>query len=302
MRVVIAGSGDLSRYICEEFAKTAHELIVLTRKHKPHFDRPGVTQFVTDYTLESVSKGLADGEVLISTISDCTQSYIDVHRTLLQACQQSSKCKRFIPSEFAGDVESVPDQPGFYYRTRDPIRKLLREQSVVEWTLVCVGWLIDYVVPSKNRYIKDIGDAVPVNLADGRIVIPGTGKEPVDATWVRDVATALASLVDAPAWEPYTFVSGERTCWHDVAKVIKERNPSLTMQHKSLYDLTEIIRTSKDEDLLLEVDQQIYSLSYASSMPQDKVQAHRQKYFPGVRFRTLQDGLAEFDGDVNIIV
>ncbi|KAF7552840.1 hypothetical protein G7Z17_g4010 [Cylindrodendrum hubeiense] len=302
MRVVIAGSGDLTRYICEEFAKTAHQLTILTRKHKPQFERPGVTQFITDYTLESLNKGLGDGEVLISTISDCTQSFVDVHSTLLKACQQSSTCKRFIPSEFAGDIESIPDQPAFYYRTREPLRKALREQSDIKWTLVCVGWLIDYVVPAKNRYLKDIGDACPVNLTDGRIVIPGTGKEPVDATWVRDVAKALASLIEAPTWEPYTFISGERTCWNDIVEVIKQRYPDLPTSRKSLYDLIEILQTSKDEDLILEVDQQIYSLSYASSLPQDKVQAQRQKYFPGIHFRTLQEGLAQFDGDANLIL
>ncbi|KAH8654291.1 hypothetical protein BGZ61DRAFT_313600, partial [Ilyonectria robusta] len=104
-RVVVAGSGDLARYVCEEFTKVGHEL-VLTRKQKPQFERLGVSQFITDYTLESLSKPLANGEVLISTISDCTSSYIDVHHTLIQACQQSPECKRFIPSEFAGDIES----------------------------------------------------------------------------------------------------------------------------------------------------------------------------------------------------
>lgn len=303
MRVVIAGSGDLARYICEEFTKVGHELVVLTRTHKSQFELAGVAQFITDYTLESLSTALANGEVLISTISDWTSSYTDVHFTLIQACQQSPRCKRFIPSEFVGDIETYPDQPGFYYRCRDPIRKALREQKDIEWTLVAIGWLADYAVPAKNRYIKDIGDAVPINLADSRIVIPGTGNEPVDITWARDVAKALAKLVDAPTWEPYTYLSGERTCWNDVARVVKQKyGPDFTTQYRSLYDLVETVRTSKDEDLLLVVDQQIFSVCHASSLPEDKVRAHRQKYFPGLRFRTLQDGLAELGRDAEMIM
>ena len=140
----------LARYICEEFTSAGHELVILTRSHKPQLERPGVTQFITDYTLQSLATPLRDGEVLISTIGDVTPSYIDIHRTLIQACQQSLTCKRFIPSEFAGDIETYPDQPAFYSRTREPIRKLLREQTDLEWTLVSVGWLADYVVPAKK--------------------------------------------------------------------------------------------------------------------------------------------------------
>lgn len=303
MRVVIAGSGGLARYICEEFPKAGHELIILTRRHKPELEHPGVTQFITDYTLQSLSTPLANGEVLISTISDYTPSYVDIHHSLIQACQQSPKCKRFIPSEFAGDIDTYPDQPGFYYRTREPIRKDLRGQTDLEWTLVSVGWLIDYVVPSKNRYLKDIGKFCPINLADGSIVIPGTGNEPVDVTWVRDVAKALAELVKAPAWEPYTYISGEKTCWKDVARVIGQKyHPDLTTEYQSLYNIIETIRTSKDDDILLVTDHQIFSASQASSLPQDKVQAQRQKYFPGIHFRTLQDGLAEFDRDAGVIL
>jgi hypothetical protein len=175
MRVVIAGAGDLARYVCEEFTRTGHHLPILTRSYKPHLEHLGIRQFITNYTLESLATPLAEAEVLISTISDISPSYITVHLTLIRACQQSPKCKRFIPSEFAGDVQAYPDQPGFYYCTREPIRKVLREQTDLEWTLVSIGWLADYVVPAKNRYIKDIGKACPINLADGSIVIPGSG-------------------------------------------------------------------------------------------------------------------------------
>lgn len=304
MRVVIAGPGDLARYICEEFIKAGHELIILTRSYKSQFEHPGVTQFVTDYTLQSLSTPLANAEVLISTIADYTPSYIDVHCTLIQACQQSPKCKRFIPSEFGGDIETYPDQPGCYYRTREPIRKVLREQTDLEWTLVSVGWAADYVVPAKNRYVKDIGAACPINLAGGSIVIPGTGNEPVNFTWMRDVAKALAELVkDSAGWEPYTYISGEHTCWNDVARVIRQKyRPDLTIKYQSVDNIIEALRTPKDDDALHLAESQMFSVSQACSLPQDKVQAQRQKYFPAIRFRTLEDGLAELDGDAGMIL
>ncbi|KAM5483924.1 hypothetical protein MaudMau93_006120 [Microsporum audouinii] len=225
MRVVIAGNGDLARYIREEFTSVA--------------------------------------------------------------CQQSPKCKRFIPSEFVGDIEAYPDQPAFYSRPREPIRKLLREQTDLEWTLVSVGWLADYVVPAKNRYIKEIGVACPINLADGSMVIPGTGNEPVDFAWARDVAKALGKLVIAPAWEP----------------IIRDKyRPDLKVRYLSLGNIVETIRTTKDDDAVVLAEHQLLSASHACSLPQDKVQAQRPKYFPGIYFRTLRDGLAELDRDAGTIV
>ncbi|KAH7118620.1 hypothetical protein B0J13DRAFT_569449 [Dactylonectria estremocensis] len=305
MRAVIAGSGDLSRYICEEFTKVGHEVIILTRKLKPQFELPGVSQFITDYTEASLRIPIDDGDVLISTISDCTRAYIDVHRSLIEACKQSVRCRRFIPSEFAGDVSLYPDQPGFYYRTRQPIRKMLEEQKGLEWTLICVGWLIDYIVPAKNRYLKDIGDAVPINLANSSMLIPGTGEEPVDATWARDVAKGLASLIDSPSgtWDRYTYMSGERTCWNDVARAVQQQyDQNFTTERRSLHDLYQENHTHQNEESKLILEQQIFSASQASGLPPGKVQDHRELYFSGVCFRTVQDGFAELDRDVDMIL
>ena len=297
MRVAIAGYGDLTHYMCEEFVQAGHELVILTRKYKPELDdHQGVTQAITDYTLLSLQTLLADCEVLISTISDISSAYTDVHRILILACRESPNCKRFIPAEFAANIAAYPDQPGFYYAPHEPIREMLRNQTDIEWTLVCIGWLTDYFVPTKNRHVKDIGEFHPINWADEKIVIPGTGNEPVDFTWARDVVRGLASLVEAPpgSWEPYTFMSGERSCWNDTAKVIQQRyQPDSPIKHLSLHTVAEMIKTAEDENTLMLADYYLLSISQACALPSDKVQAHRDKFFPGVRFRTLQDGLAQ---------
>ena len=305
MRVAIAGYGDLTHYICDEFVQAGHALVILTRKRKPQLDRRGVAQAITDYTLSSLRGPLADCEVLISTISDISAAYIDVHSTLIRACQESPKCKRFIPAEFAANIEAYPDQPGFYYSPHEPVREMLRKQTGIEWTLVCIGWLTDYFVPRQNRHIKDIGDFHPINWVDDKIVIPGTGNEPVDFTWARDVVRGLASLVKAPpgSWEPYTFMAGERSCWNDTAKLIQQRyRPDSPIEHRSLHTVVEMIKAAQDENTLMLADYYLLSISQACANPSDKVQAHREKFFPGVRFRTLQDGLSQLDACPNSIL
>jgi swainsonine biosynthesis oxidoreductase SwnR len=302
MRVAIAGSGDVARYFCDEFPKHGHELVILTRSHKPHLKGTGIEQRVTDYSVESLTPRISDCKALISTILDYTQAYVDIHLALIEACKRSPNCKRFVPSEFGGNLEDYPDLPSFYYRTREPIRKVLRDQNELEWTLVSVGWFIDYVVPAKNRYLKDIGEAVPIDLTGGKIVIPGTGKEPIDITWARDAAKGMVALLSAPTWEAYTYMSGQKTCWNNVAETVKRRHPDVSVQHKSLGTLIETLRTSRDEDAVLTAEYQIFSASGASSFVPAKVEAQRKKYFQGIHFRALQEGLDEVDRDSSIIV
>ncbi|KAI0192145.1 NAD(P)-binding protein [Astrocystis sublimbata] len=305
MRVAVAGYSDLAHYICEEFVRAGHELVVLTRSHKAQLEAPGITQAVTDYTLSSLKGALADCDAVISTISDISPVYTEIHSTLIKACQESPKCKRFIPAEFAANIETYPDEPGFYYAPHEPVRELLRNQKDVEWTLVCIGWLADYFVPTKNRYIKDIDEFHPVNWKAKKIVIPGTGNEPVDFTWARDVVKALASLIAAPpgSWEPYTFMAGDRSCWNDVTNLIKERYlPDAPTEHVSLHAVAEMIRSAKDEDTQMLADYYLLSIGQVMVNPPEKVQAHRAKFFPGVTFRTLKEGLSQFDNNAELVL
>lgn len=251
MRVAVAGPGDVGRYFVEELVRAGHEVVILTRSPKPHLNCPEISQFVTDYSLESVSQAIDEYDVLISTIMDYSMRFAHIHLTLIQACKQSTKCKRFIPSEYSGDVAKYPQQPSFYYANHEPVRKALRDQKEIEWTLVCVGWLMDYLIPQKNRYIKDIGEAFPVDITSQSAIIPGSGEEPVDLTAARDLAKAITALVSTPEWEPYTYVSGERTAWLDVVKVMHRRQPGLSVTFKSLDQLNHIIRTGDDEARLL---------------------------------------------------
>ena len=298
MRVAIAGYGDLTHYICEEFLKSGNELVILTRKFKPQLEKQGIPQAVTDYTSSSLRAPLVDCDALISTISNVSSAYTDIHSTLLLACQESPKCKRFIPAEFAGNIEAYPDQPGFYHTPHEPIRMMLRSQTDVEWTLVCVGWLTDYFVPPTNRYIRNIDECHPISWVDNKIVIPGTGYEPVDFTWARDVVKGLGSLLEAPvgSWEPYTFMSGERSCWNDAISIIQQKfRPGSLIERLSLHKVAEMIKKADDEKTLTLADYFLLSISEACAIPPDKVRAHKENFFPDVNFRSLKDGLSQFD-------
>ncbi|KAJ5188241.1 hypothetical protein N7491_004565 [Penicillium cf. griseofulvum] len=301
MHLAIAGSGDLASYLVEEFTAKGHHVVVLSRSLKPRFEgRPNVTQAVIDYSVESIVNAISGCEAMISTILDYSEGFIDIHLALIEACKQSRLCKRFIPSEFGGNIETHPHQPEFYFQTREPVRKILREQTELEWTLVSVGWLIDYVVPSKNRYLKDIGPAFPIDVANQTMEIPGTGNDLFNVTCARDVAKSLVALLEGGKWVEHTYITGEKTCWADISRVFAKKYPALSVSHKDAAKIKQESLSGGDEAMFAEY--QLYSITGAACFDDAKIQDQRERYFKGIHFRKIQDLLDAVDKDDQVIV
>lgn len=102
---------------------------------------------------------------------------------------------------------------------------------------------MDYIVPQHNRYLGDACEAFPIDITFKKIVIPGTGDDPVDLTETRLLATALALLITQLAWEPFTYVSGEKTTWYDLVKLVQERCPD--MNNIQYVGLGQILHTTQ---------------------------------------------------------
>lgn len=303
MTIAIAGSGDLTRYIVEEvLASTSHKVILLVRTTKSHFQtsNPNLIQEPVDYTsVESLKSALDKhaATTLISTILTYdTQAFVSIHENLIAAALQSRECTRFIPSEYGVNIRDYPDQPGFYWETREPIRRILRGQKDLEWTLVCCGWIVDYILPSANRYMKDIGDSFPVNLAEKRAVISGTGRELVDFISARDLARGLVTLVERQKgeWEEYTFLSGEQMSCDRFVEVVKDHygfGDGFGVEYHSLRELVNEVRDARDQFARIEAEYKIVIPSGSAAMDWDEVKRHREKYFRQVKFRDVREVL-----------
>ncbi|KAL0943035.1 uncharacterized protein CTRU02_200921 [Colletotrichum truncatum] len=303
MRVAIAGSGSVVRYFAEELPAAGIDIVILTRSIKPHFEGlPGVRQFVTDYSVPSILEGIEGSSTLISAILDYAPTFIDTHRRLIEAAIKSTSCKRFIPAEYGGNLEEFPDQPAFYSRLQGVIRKELAEQNKLEWTLLSTGWFADYIVPSRNRMLPFAGEGIPIDIEGKTVTIPGTGNEPLDVTPVRDMARAVAKLLHAPEWERHTYISGEKTTWNTLAALLREKYPQMKVEHHSLNQLIEDIVANPEGEKRIIAEYGIFSASHAGSLPAEKVAAHREKYFSGIKFRTSRDLLEEAERDPKVIV
>lgn len=155
--IAVAGLGDVAKYMIEELnaLKKPIQIVLLSRESRSWFnDQPNTVFRQTDYSISSLTKHLVDVDVLICLIHSNDRFYNDVHEAMLTVCQNSPRCKRFIPSGCGGEIEKYPQHPEFYVPTHGAIRKLLSEQNQIEYTLFNQGWFMDYFISADRSYMK----------------------------------------------------------------------------------------------------------------------------------------------------
>lgn len=292
MKVAIAGTGDVAQYLIEEFRNYGHDIVVLTRNAKR--GRKYV-QRETDYSVASLLTVLEDREALVSTISDFSNPSVStkVNKSMLEASQQSAICKTFIPSGFTSDVERYPEQPKFLAEAnRELLAALEGVGTSVRWTIICTSYFADYVVPpGPQRILRDIGPIWPMHYQDKILTVYGPGDQVVDFTAVRDVAKAMAALLESEEpWEPFTFMSGHQLSFNDLFAILHRRDAAWVRRSKPLADTLRLIaheEPQNEDNMTGYFELLVYS--GASRIPQDRVIEHRSKYFPLVHFRSLEE-------------
>lgn len=290
MRIAIAGTGDLSKYLVEELRKSSYDVVVLSRGERDWFRRPDISLRITDYSVDSLVEHLSDCHGIVSATQDGAMTNVGLHLAILEACKRTRTCKRFIPSEYIGNVEDFPDQPAFYAANHQPVREALREQSDVEWTLVNPGWLANYLVPSKYRYLRDIGDCHPVDFVKQTMIIPGTGDEPITCTAARDMCKAIAMLYGLREWPSITYLSGQATSWNEVKNILQEHGHKLNVTYRSVDSLETAVRESgSEEDDILVAQFGLWSTSGATRVPQAKCAEQQKRLFSDIRFRSIRE-------------
>lgn len=303
MRIAVAGPGDVGRYLVEEFLAAGYEVVLISRTPKDWFPTQKEVTFtpISDYTVPLLLPILDECDAVVSTILEYTDISVNCHLAILEACKKSKKCKHFIPSEWAGNIEDYPNEPVFHAPNHIPVREALRAQKEVTYTMFAFGWIIDYIVPKEQRYMKDIGDFHPVQFEKGTMVIPGTGDEKITFTAARDGAKAVAALMKFKEWEDVTFVQAEVTTWNTIAKQLEAHGKKLKISYHSDEYLQKVIKEG-NEDEVLGAQFEGWSTSGACLNNQEKVEAQKKKYFKDIKFRTVDEILTEAEKNPSIIL
>ncbi|RLN73120.1 hypothetical protein BBJ28_00002784 [Nothophytophthora sp. Chile5] len=308
MRVAIAGNGSFAKHFADELPRAGHEVVILARSHKAHFDgKPGVIeQRLTDFSsVDQLVELLSDCDALVSTVIDLAKVYADIHLALIEACKRTPKCKRFIPSEFGANSEEFPEEPDSTYQYNLTVKDALRSQSELEWTVISVGWVADYVVSAANRYHYDLGELFALDLSTKTMTIPGTGHEKFAITSARDTAKAVAELLKSPnKWRQYTYVQGEETTWLEVAETMKTAGgmPDLNITFESVEHVKAIFDQKESMDAMVTAEFKLYVPSGKLKFDQQKIQRDRDEFFPDVHFRSAQELLDAVKEDPTLVI
>ncbi|ERF71780.1 hypothetical protein EPUS_01695 [Endocarpon pusillum Z07020] len=290
MKVAIAGTSNVAQYLIEELTTYGHDVIVLTRN--PKREEKKVEHRVTDYSVASLVAVLKDCDALVSTIADFSNppAATEIHFNMLEACIQSRKCKTFIPSEWTHNVEDYPEQPMFLADANKALHQRLKEEMSIRWTIICNSWFTDYVVRKSQRYLRDLGPLWPMDFSSKVFTIYGPGTQIIDLTPVRDVAKAVAVLIDSKEpWEQHTYLSGDQLSWNDLFAIIKRRDPEWTSQNKPLANTIHQITANESPESVFLGHFEILSYSGALALPKEKVLRQRSKYFQDIHFRTVDE-------------
>uniref|UniRef100_A0A8H7KBY5 NAD(P)-binding domain-containing protein n=1 Tax=Bionectria ochroleuca TaxID=29856 RepID=A0A8H7KBY5_BIOOC len=289
MKVAIVGIGAVARYLIDELLSRKHHVVTISRSRKAWLDNLNVEQHQVQYTADMIAPLLQDCDAVICTISSSSPELVGVHESLLEACKSTPTCKRFIPSVWVGNFEDIRDQPYYGANRIQRIYDMLVGQQSIEWTLLSVGWLIDYVIPASQRYLPNERFWVQ-DVKDKTFKLYGNGTQTISCTAARDAASAVVRLLETDAgWEPFTYISGEQIKWFDLWRVIKEYDPEYRLAPKSLTESIKQLVNSTDGMATVDAVFDVMGHSEALCYPQERVDKHRHIYFEGIQFRSVRE-------------
>ncbi|KAI0517551.1 hypothetical protein F5B22DRAFT_603356 [Xylaria bambusicola] len=287
--IALVAVGNLGKYVCEALVvDPRYDVVVITRKKQDWFLQRNIHTEESDYS-ESSIRAILDARgasTLVSFLQAADKLYLDLHQAWLTACLQSKSCKRFIPSEWAGNVDDYPQLPKFYAESRLPFRRILQETVGIEWTLFNCGWLVDYFLPQHLTRMPAEPDTVPIDANGWRACIRGSGDELQSWTWTKDVAAAVGELLAAPSWESTTYVTGQWGTFNDVVRLLEAH---YGRELEKTYKTVEEIMGADDDNL------DLWMISGGAACPREKTLSQRDRYFSRINFATLGDLLKRLD-------
>ncbi|GAO17615.1 uncharacterized protein UV8b_06060 [Ustilaginoidea virens] len=300
--IALCSVGSLGKYLCDELlAHSRYSFVVISRQRNkdPFFADRNIDLRTSDYSVGSVLAILDDtnATALVSFNHSPGSTFVDVHRAFLEACRRSRSCKRFIPSEFAGNIDDFPQHPSYYTASRVPFREVLALETDVEWTIFNNGWLLDYFLTRDKTYMPAIPDEFPVDPNGWKACIRGSGNEPQSFSSGRDVARALVMLLDAPEWEPTTYITGQWATFNEmVARMEEFYGRPMPRTHRSEEDVRrDAVLPALPENAavreLASVEEMM--LNGSGACPREKTLRQRDKFFRGYVFLTLEDLLLQ---------
>ncbi|KJZ75320.1 hypothetical protein HIM_05246 [Hirsutella minnesotensis 3608] len=299
--IALCSVGNLGKYLCDELLAGGLYDFVSKANKGVFFEQRNIDVRASDYSVESVLDILNDtnASALISFNNADGETFVNVHCSLLEACRRSNNCKRFIPSEFAGNIDDYPLHPSYFTASRVPFRKILERETDIEWTIFNNGWLMEYFLTKDKSHMPAIPDEFPVDPNGWKACIRGSGDQEQSFTSARDVAKALIMLLGAPEWERTIYITGQWSTFNKMVKFMEEfHGRPMTKTFRSEEDIyrdSMLPPTADNAETVYVASVEEMMISGSGACPREKTIRQRSKYFNNLQFTTLEELLLNRD-------
>lgn len=121
--------------------------------------------------------------------------------------------RRYLPWQFGLDFDEIPEGSyGGMFDDNKLVRKMLREQSEIDWTVISTGLFMSYlflppfgVVDAKNRVVRALG----------------SWENKTTITLPDDIGKMVAEVVYTPSTDHMVFLSGDTISYHTLADMLE---------------------------------------------------------------------------------
>ncbi|KAJ5108939.1 hypothetical protein N7456_005614 [Penicillium angulare] len=221
---VAGGSGGVGKTLVERLAQEPKfRVIVLSRQPTVDMLYPGIPVVQINYDdVSSMAKALENHNVhtIISAIGLLSDETSQSQLNLIEAAEESTVTKRFIPSEYSfiqtADLLSI--DPSIQYWL-DAANRL--KQSSLEYTRVIPGFFMDYWgMPHARTNLQPY--TFGINIAEREAAIPGDGNDVICMTYTYDMADYVVKALDLDDWPEFSVVVGDEVTYNQILKMAEE--------------------------------------------------------------------------------
>ncbi|KAL2552894.1 Isoflavone reductase-like protein P3 [Forsythia ovata] len=198
--LIIGATGYIGKFIVEASAKHGHPTFALVRETTvtdpqksqviQNFNNLGVSLLYGDiYNHESLVNAIKQVDVVISTVG---ATAIADQVKIIAAIKEVGTIKRFLPSEFGGDVDSMT--------TVEPATSLFGEKVKLRRLIESEGIPHTYIVSNAfaGYFLPTIGQLDATAPPRDKVVILGDGNRKAIFVKEEDIATYTIKAVDDP--------------------------------------------------------------------------------------------------------
>ncbi|ROT36480.1 nmrA-like family protein [Sodiomyces alkalinus F11] len=220
---VAGGTGSVGKTIVRQLlADGTHQVIVLGRKPPVVPLLPGAEFLVVGYSDVQGLVNILEGrnvETVISALDVFAPEGSQAQLNLIAASDQSTKTRRFIPSEYAAAPDDGTNEWDVSAFARPAAAAL--KKTGLQYTRVVVGFLMDYW--GMPHIPSDMAPGVwAVDVANKRAAMPGTGNEPLTLTYSVDMAGFIARLLEVDEWPELSIISGSDTTLNELIAIAEK--------------------------------------------------------------------------------